>query len=789
MRISSHATGIGCALLLSVGTTTVAMAAEGDNIEEVVVTGIRHGIEDAIEIKRDNGSIVEAISAEDIGKLPDTSIAESISRLPGLTSQRAEGRASAISLRGTDPGFTTALLNGREQVSTGDNRSIEFDQYPSELLSSVVVYKTPDAQLVGQGLAGTIDLRTTRPLDYGRRADGVQHARRSELARRPRRRRGREGLSRQLLLHRPVRRRHDRRHLRRRAPGLAARDAKALARTSRGTPTAIRAPVDAIRPASSIPASGRTKFITDGIKVRTDMGKNRRDGAMAALQWRPSDNVLERPRRLLHAAQAGRQRAQPRSEPRRLSGAVLRWHVPGAGTQFGYSNPDDPRTTPSSPPTLLQRVPLARNFLFKTQDRILALGWNNEWLAGDWTFRGDVSYSKAKRDEQQYETNAQIAPLTDAPPDAPRNVYDTGTFAISQRRHADGSLQPQLRRSGHGAGRPDDLRRGLQQDPARHGRAEIRAHRCRLSARIAAGCRTWCSASTTRTARRTSSSPKATCNTINGGYFQIAAEHLLVADQPDLRRRRRRARVGRAGGAGARTTSPSSTARRRRRASTTSSARTGTCTEKVATAFVTGSLDHELSSNVTLQRQRRRAVGAHGPELAGVLQGQRRNGVVVPFEDGKEYTDVLPPINLAFMLPDRPGGARRASRASWRAPAWISSRRRARSATTRRPVMPGGSGGNPHLDPWRANAFDLSYEKYFGSGCVSCRLAAFYKDLKTYIYNQTDRQPRLLRLPRDAAAGVLRAGRRAADHRQVHAAGERQGRQPEGHRARGVAAG
>ena len=109
------------------------------------------GIEDAIELKRDSSSIVEAISAEDIGKLPDTSIAESISRLPGLTSQRAEGRASAISLRGTDPGFTTALLNGREQVSTGDNRSIEFEQYPSELLSAVVVYKTPDAQLVGPG--------------------------------------------------------------------------------------------------------------------------------------------------------------------------------------------------------------------------------------------------------------------------------------------------------------------------------------------------------------------------------------------------------------------------------------------------------------------------------------------------------------------------------------------------------------------------------------------------------------------------------------------------------------
>src|SRR5882672_7626907 len=112
-----------------------ADSSSDEAVETVEVTGIRHAIQTAIQEKKNSGSIVEAITAEDIGKLPDTSIAESISRLPGLTSQRANGRASAISLRGTDPAFTSALLNGREQVSTGDNRSIEFDQYPSELLS------------------------------------------------------------------------------------------------------------------------------------------------------------------------------------------------------------------------------------------------------------------------------------------------------------------------------------------------------------------------------------------------------------------------------------------------------------------------------------------------------------------------------------------------------------------------------------------------------------------------------------------------------------------------------
>ena len=97
------------------------------------------------------------------GKLPDVSIGESIARLPGLAAQRVAGRAQVISVRGLSPDFATTLLNGREMVSTGDNRSVEFDQYPSELLSGVTVYKTPDAGLVGQGLSGTLDMQTVRP--------------------------------------------------------------------------------------------------------------------------------------------------------------------------------------------------------------------------------------------------------------------------------------------------------------------------------------------------------------------------------------------------------------------------------------------------------------------------------------------------------------------------------------------------------------------------------------------------------------------------------------------------
>lgn len=143
-------------------------AAEDAEGPDIVVTGFRQSLENAVAEKKNRDQIVESVSAEDIGKLPDPSIAEAIARLPGLTSQRINGRSNSISIRGFAPDFSSTLLNGREQTSTGDNRAVEYDQYPSEVVSQVLVYKTANAALIGQGLSGTVDLRTIRPLDYGR---------------------------------------------------------------------------------------------------------------------------------------------------------------------------------------------------------------------------------------------------------------------------------------------------------------------------------------------------------------------------------------------------------------------------------------------------------------------------------------------------------------------------------------------------------------------------------------------------------------------------------------------
>ncbi len=151
----------------------VASPAPGAEDQDIVVTGFRRSLETAVAEKKNRDQIIESVSAEDIGKLPDASIAESIARLPGLTSQRVSGRSNAISIRGFSPDFSTTLLNGREQTSTGDNRAVEYDQYPSEVVNQVLVYKTPMASIIGQGLSGTVDLRTIRPLEYGHRVLSV----------------------------------------------------------------------------------------------------------------------------------------------------------------------------------------------------------------------------------------------------------------------------------------------------------------------------------------------------------------------------------------------------------------------------------------------------------------------------------------------------------------------------------------------------------------------------------------------------------------------------------------
>jgi iron complex outermembrane receptor protein len=141
-----------------------AESAQEQGFEVIAVKGIRGSLIRAQAVKMDSSSIVEAISAEDIGKLPDSSIAESLARLPGMSGERVGGRTSGISVRGFKEDFTGTSLNGRELIGIGDNRGVEYDLYPSEIMTGATIYKTSEAGLMVQGIGGTVDLQTVRPL-------------------------------------------------------------------------------------------------------------------------------------------------------------------------------------------------------------------------------------------------------------------------------------------------------------------------------------------------------------------------------------------------------------------------------------------------------------------------------------------------------------------------------------------------------------------------------------------------------------------------------------------------
>ena len=157
-----------------------ATTADSEPLEEVVVTGLRRSLERAMDIKRDALGVVDAISAEDIGKFPDTNLAEALQRITGVSIDRRNGEGALVSARGFGPQFNLVTLNGRQMpgadgFSNGDittggtgsgTRSFNFAQIAAEAINAVEVYKTGRADISSGGIGATVNIRTARPFDY-----------------------------------------------------------------------------------------------------------------------------------------------------------------------------------------------------------------------------------------------------------------------------------------------------------------------------------------------------------------------------------------------------------------------------------------------------------------------------------------------------------------------------------------------------------------------------------------------------------------------------------------------
>lgn len=152
--------------------TPVAQAAAAAPASQVIeVKGIRASLESAVSVKRNSLAVVDAISAEDVGKLPDSDVGEAMGRIPGVSVGRDFGQGASVSIRGTDPQMTYTTLNGNTVASTGwydqkaIDRSFNYSLLPPELIGGLEVYKSSQADLTEGGIGGTVIVKTRKPLD------------------------------------------------------------------------------------------------------------------------------------------------------------------------------------------------------------------------------------------------------------------------------------------------------------------------------------------------------------------------------------------------------------------------------------------------------------------------------------------------------------------------------------------------------------------------------------------------------------------------------------------------
>ena len=701
-RRSTVALAVAAALAASTGHAQTQTKQAEEVLEEVVVTGYRASLMDAMDTKKGATSIVEVVSAEEIGKLPDVSIAESIARLPGLTAQRLNGRGQVISVRGLSPDFSTALLNGREQVSTGDNRSVEFDQFPSELLSGVVVYKTPDASLIGQGLAGTIDMRTVRPLEYGKSALAV--------------------------------------NLRYEKADLGSLNAGSADDGWRYSASWVDQFADgkvgiALGFAHMSNPSQEQRFnawgypggpagalIIGGSKPYVRSGELKRDGLVGVLEFQPSDNF----------SAALDVYYSEFKEDQQLRGIELPLWWSSASLASGSTTSNGLVTSG----TFNNVRGVMRNDVNARDSEVLAAGLNLRFgITEAWSAEADLSISQVDRKDVILETYSGIPQSVATADSLGFRMTDRGATFSPTFNYGDASRVFLTSPQGWGGDVVPGGQLGYSNQPS----VEDELEQLRLSA------------------KRDLEAGALSSVEIGGSYSK--RDKGLVADEFFL---------GLASGAtsaaiptvtgltdlsflgipGMVSYDPQAliarnTYRLIRNPNGDVAVKSWDVSEKITIGYVKLGLETELGSvpvtgNIGVQYvmsdQSSTALSAGG------------GGAGVPVRTttgGTDYNDFLPSLNLTFDLGEdkyvRFAAAKVLARPRM-------DDMRASRTFSYNPALAGSTninnspwsafGGNPEVEPWRATAFDLSFEKYFADRKGYFAVAGFYKDLASYIYNQ-----------------------------------------------------
>lgn len=704
-------------------TAPQALDSNGQPISKVTVTGIRRGIEAAISIKKNSNSIVEAISAEDIGKLPDATVAESISRLAGVTAQRNKntGRASDISVRGLSPDFNGALLNGREQASSGDSRGVQFDLYPAEMLGSITIYKSPDASLVGQGIASTIDQRTVMPLDFAKRTMAASYKREKTGMHNGDLATGSGYRSSITYID----------QFADRTIGLAL---GAVKFTDSG---AEQSQMDGwggwtpkLTDAGAPLYNGQNVVVPGGFKTDIQRIPKKQQGVMGILQFRPNKDFLTTVD-LFHSKN---------NDHIKLTGFE--------GAVCGSTGPYDPSGVLSNA-TIVNGVAVAgtcsnfkgdaRNHVDDIQDTLDSWGLNSQYRNSGWTFTGDIAGSKVKHDSSRYETTAgqpgnatNLGSISWTGFDGKSNLSPTYTSSVNYSDRNQVVLTDQDGWGGGLTGNPQAgyVAIGVTTDKVKSGR---------LSAKhdVEWGPVSSVEFGFNQTNRDKSRDQNEGNLIIPGGnpYGSAAVPGTGVVVTPQsgipVVAWDPQGSLGTIYALLPKVDQPIQTDKN------------WAVSEKVSTLYAMGNLDGTMfglnyrgnfGGQYIHTNQSSQGFVVDTSNCAGVA-GQACPAYTI--NGGHKYNDFLPSMNLVFELPYdqmfRFGLAKTLSRGK------MSDMRPGGGVTLNSSAAGGailtGSSGNPNLEPFRAKALDLSWEKYFtvngAKGYVAA--AAFYKKLDTYI--------------------------------------------------------
>lgn len=698
--------------LAAAGNSSIVLAqaadaeakAQEEAVEVISVRGFRRSLQESQNIKMFNSSIVEAVSAEDIGKLPDVSIAESLARLPGLTAQRLNGRSQVISIRGLAPDFSTALLNGREQVSSGDNRGVEFDQYPSELLSGVVVYKTPDAGLIGQGLAGTADMRLVSPLAHGERTVAVNA--RYEWSQISALNAGADDNGKRFSI------------------SYIDQFADNTIGVALGFAT-ISNPMQIERfEAWGYADTADGNKVIGGAKVYANSNLLERDGFIGVFEYKPTDSFSSTVD-LYYSKFDETQRTSFIELPLFWGGAPLVNPTVENGlvTSGGYTGVKG----------------IVRNHgNFRDAD-LFSVGWKTEFkLSDSWDATLDLSHSSLDRTDLILESDAGTGP-------AGSGALDNLSFAMSNRgpifnstlNYADPSLILLTSPQGWGGDIIPGGQLGYYNSPS----ITDDLNQVRLSARTMLENDNFDSLEVGLNYSNREKDKKA------DEFFLALPNGALSAPIPNVAGTTSLASFGIPGmvsydprqlidtGALVRVRNPNADVL----------IKDWNVAEDVVTGYVKLGINSRVGEIPVTGNIGTQIVHTDQSSYALAASGTGINVSSFRIDGGDKYWEVLPSLNLNFEVGTgkyvRVGLARTMARARMdqlRAsqdfgfnPALNNSQ-----ATPEQNSPWGASGGNPALRPWIANALDVSYEQYFEDSKGYMAIAAFYKDLESYIYDQ-----------------------------------------------------